>query len=130
MIGTDIIVLSQYLQKGYQLKTRDTAKAIWAEERLAERGCLRVDFSKLEAKDLSSDFLREFFRLDLPECRVVWLSPINYSPEIARMLGGYFFKLKKMREAAIKEGFVKAKLWFEAEPAAEAEQKNPTDPAA
>ena len=115
MIRTDIIVLSQYLQKGHPLTTRAAARQIWEEEHLVERGCLRVDFSNIGDQDLSADFIKEFFRLDAPECRVVWLSPVNYSPEVGRMLAGYFFKLKEMREATIKEGFIEANLLFEPE---------------
>lgn len=111
MIRSDILFLSQYIIGG-RLTTRELARRIWAEESLQDKRCIRIDFSHIEAKDLTREFIAELFRLGHTDPGGVWLSPINYSGEVAPLLSGCFSKLKKLRASSIHDGLVKAELHF------------------
>lgn len=110
---TETLFLSKYTLQGQRLASRETAIHIWDSERLEEKNYLHVDFSGIEARDISREFIAEFFRLDKPDCHKVWLLPVNYSDDLAKPLAGCIAILKKKRISSHKEGFIKALLHFE-----------------
>jgi hypothetical protein len=112
MIQSDVISLSEYRNRGRPLTSREDARYLWRQEQLERRGCARIDFSEITPDDLSPEFIAEFFKLEETETAKVWLSPINYSRDVAHFLAGHFLKLKNMRTENNLAGFVQANLHF------------------
>lgn len=110
---TETLFLSKHMRQGQRLASRETAIHIWEVERLEDKHYLHVDFSGIEAQDISREFITEFFRLDRADGCKVWLLPIHYSDDLAKLLAGCIATLKQKRASSHKEGFIKAQLHFE-----------------